>query len=249
MDDPDARPCARRLQRRRRILTSSLTGFIESGQRLTQPAGRQWSQRELLDAAARAELRNTGWPIGLVIHSPGLAPIATPDSIEARLGRYSSSGKTEDFWSLRKDGSYYVWRLFEEDFEPPPFTSNAGHPDTAIWFDIRIWRVTEVILHSSTLYRELGIPPDEPYVLAVNHRGLEGREFYTSTPRRFISRGRICHSQESTWSREVSQDYVSSTLKGLVGEVVDNLFVLFDFAQVGQNVVDDIVEEFMGRRS
>ena len=154
-------------------MTPSQPGFIESGQRLARPMEREWSQRELVTAAERAELRNTGWPIGLVIHRHGLSPVPTPEGIEARLERYGS-GRTEDFWSLRKDGSYYVSRLFEEDFESLPFTSSAGHPELAIWFDIRILRVAEVILHSATLYRELGVPPDEPYILAVNHRGLEG---------------------------------------------------------------------------
>jgi len=223
------------------------TGYIESGQRLVQLSGREWSQHVLLGAAERAELRNTGWPIGLVLQKAGLAPVPTPDGIEARLGRYVS-GKVEDFWSLRRDGSYYVSRLFEEDFESPSFTTSEGHPERAVWFDIRIWRIAEVILHSASLYRELGIPPNEPYVLAVNHQGLEAREFYVSTPRRFVRRGRICRSPAATWKSEVTQDYVISNLKSLVGEVASGLFVLFDFAQVSQEVVDGIVDEFLHSR-
>jgi len=220
------------------------TGYIESGQRLIQPKKLEWNQHELLVAAERAELRNTGWPIGLVLQRPGLAPVPTPDGIEARLSHYSSE-QTEDFWSFRKDGSYYVSRLFEEDFSKPQFTSSEGHPERYVWFDVRIWRIAEVFLHSATLYRELGIPPAEPYALDVNHRGLEAREFYVSNPSRFVRRGRICRSPEVTWKREVTQDYVISNLKSLVGEVASNLFVLFDFAQVSQDVVDGIVDEFL----
>lgn len=223
------------------------TGYIESGQRLVQPAERQWSRPDLLAAAERAELRNTGWPIGLVLHRSGLAPVPTSDGIEARLGHYNS-GQTEDFWYLRKDGSYYVSRMFEEDLRAPSFTSSRGHPEKSIWFDTRIWRITEVILHSAVLYRELGIPPDEPYVLAINHRGLEGREFYYSTPSWHVLPGRICQSTAATWTREVTQDYVTSNLKGLVGEVTGEFFVLFEFAQIGQRVVDGIVDEFLGHR-
>ena len=222
-------------------------GYIESGQRLIVPAGREWNQAVLLAAAERAELRNTGWPIGLVIHREGLAPVPTPEGIEARLGRHGS-GQIEDFWSLLKDGSYYVSRLFEEDFDSPSFTTSEGHPERAIWFDVRIWRIAEVILHSATLYRELGIPPNEAYVVSVNHRGLEAREFYVSTASRFVFRGRICRSPTATWTKEVTQDYVTSNLKSLVGEVASGLFVLFDFAQVGQEVVDGIVEEFLNSR-
>ncbi len=222
-------------------------GYIESGQRLIQPGKRGWNQHQLLLAAQRAELRNTGWPIGLVLQSPGLAPVPTPDGIEARLGRYSS-GRTEDFWYFRSDGSYYVSRLFEEDLETPRFTSSEGHPERSIWFDVRIWRIAEVFLHSAMLYRELGIPPEEPYTLAVNHRGLEAREFYVSTPLRSVNRGKICRSPAATWTREVTQDYVISNLKSLVGEVASGLFVLFDFAQISQEVVNGIVDEFLHSR-
>lgn len=222
-------------------------GYIESAQRLIQPGKLGWNQHELLAAAERAELRNTGWPMGLVLQKPGLAPVPTPDGIEARFGRYGS-GQAEDFWYFHKDGSYYVSRLFEEDFETPRFTSSEGHPKRCIWFDIRIWRIAEVFLHSATLYRELGIPPEEPYALAINHRGLKAREFYVSTPRRHVRRGRICQSSASVWMREVTQDYVASNIKSLVGEVTGGLFVLFDFAQVSQEVIDSIVDEFLHSR-
>lgn len=104
---------------------SQKIGYIESAQRPVQPAGHDWNQHDLLAAAERAELRNTGWPIGLVIHKAGLAPTPTPDGVEARLERHGS-GQVEDFWSFRKDGSYYVSRLFEEDFGPPSFTTSEG---------------------------------------------------------------------------------------------------------------------------
>ena len=60
-------------------------GYIESAQRLMQPVDSEWNQHVLLSAAERAELRNTGWPIGVVIRREGLAPVPTPDGIEARL--------------------------------------------------------------------------------------------------------------------------------------------------------------------
>jgi len=222
-------------------------GYIEAGQRLIQPRKLEWNQHELLAVAQRAEVRNTGWPIGLVLQSPGLAPVPTPEGIEARLSRYGS-GRIEDFWYFRKDGSYYVSRLFEENFETPQFTSSEGHPERCIWFDVRIWRIAEVFLHSAALYRELGIPPEEPYVLAVNHRGLEAREFYVSSPLRDVYPGMICHSPTATWMMELTQDYLTSNLKSLIREVASGLFVLFDFAQISQKVIDGIVDKFLHSR-
>ena len=226
---------------------NGIVGFVESGQRLIESQKREWNPRDLLATAKRAELRNTGWPIGLVLQGSGHRPVPTPDGIEARLGRYVS-GQTEDYWYFHKDGNYYVSRLFEEDYETLQWTSSEGHPKSSIWFDIRIWRIAEIILHSATIYRELGIPPEESYYLAINHKGLKGRELYVSNPRRHIWRGRICHSATATWIREVTQDYVTSNLKILVGEVSNNLFTLFDFAEISQEVIDSIVNEFLSRK-
>jgi len=226
---------------------ASIVGFVESGQRLIKSQEFEWNPHDLLATSERAELRNTGWPIGLVLKGSGHQPVPTPDGIEARLGRYAS-GQTEDYWYFRKDGSYYVSRLYEEDYETLQWTSSAGHPECSLWFDIRIWRIAEILLHSAAIYRELNIPPEESYHLAINHKGLEGREFYVSDPRRHVLRGRICHAAAATWMREVTQDYVTSNLKTLVGEVSNNLFVLFDFASINQEVIDSIVDEFLSRK-
>ena len=43
---------------------TAVVGFVESGQRLVESQKREWNPRDLLAAAERAELRNTGWPIG-----------------------------------------------------------------------------------------------------------------------------------------------------------------------------------------
>lgn len=220
------------------------TGHIESAQRLLSPGDRTWSQRDLLSAAERAELPNTGWPIGLVIQRSDLAPAPTADGIEARLRRQGSN-QWEDYWFLKKDASYYVARVFEEDHEAPSFGSSEGHPERSLWFDVRIWRIAEVILHSAVLYRELRVPPDEPYILAVNHHGLAGREFYASRPDYVVRRGRTCRAFEATWTREVTQDYVTSNLKSLVEDVTENLFVLFDFASVGQTAIHRLVDDFL----
>lgn len=224
-------------------------GFLESAQRLLSVSGREWSQHELLTAAERAVLRNTGWPIGLVLTKPGLAPRATPEGIEARITSEDRLvGGGEDFWSFLKDGSYYVSRAFEEDFYSGRGAEQSPESfKRFIFFDVRIWRIAEVLLHSAALFREIGIRPDEPYLVAVNHLSLEGREFRTSDPRRLVLYDRHCEYPTVSWSKEVTQDYVTANLHALVSEVANGLFVLFDFADIDADVMRQIVDEFLSR--
>ncbi len=41
---------------------------------------------------------------------------------------------------------------------------------------------------------------------------------------------------------------MTNNLKILVGEVSNNLFTLFDFADISQEVIDSIVDEFLSRK-
>jgi hypothetical protein len=226
-------------------MTSNETGFVESAQRLLAP-DRSWNQQELLSAAQRAVLHNTGWPIGLVLSKPALAPKVTPDGIEARLrSQDRSTGGGKDFWSFRKDGSYYVYRAFEEDFAK---TSVPSGVERFIWFDVRIWRIAELLLHSAALYRELGISPQAPYLISINHRGLQERMFWASTSRH-IYEERYCQFPEVEWTKEITQDYVLANVQELVREVANDVFVLFDFAAIDEDIVKEVVEEFRRRGS
>lgn len=217
--------------------------YIESSQQLLSLSGREWNQNELRKVAELGELRNTGWPIGLVLNTDPGKPIPTLAGIEARISHFGESW--QDYWRFGKDGSYYVIRILEEENEPLRWTSSLGHPERMLWFDIRIWRIAEVILHSASLYRELGVPTNEPYLLAVNHGGMDEREFYVSTAARHVRRGRVSHTREIDWNKEVTQDYVTSNLRSLVREVASNLFVLFDFMEIETRIIDDIINEFL----
>ena len=221
-------------------------GYIESSQQLVNQVGREWTQIELRKAAERGQLRNTGWPIGLVLNADNNQPIPTASGIEARISHYGKDW--EDYWNFRNDASYYVVRLLEEETESlSDWITSGGHPERMLWFDVRIWRIAEVISHSASIYRELGIPEDEPYMLAVNHGGLSERVFYASTAHHDVPRGSISHSPEANWSKEVTQSYVTDNLLALVREVASNLFVLFNFMEIEDRIIDDITNKFLER--
>ena len=222
-------------------------GYLESSQLLTTTSGRDWSPDVLLAVAERSSLRNTGWPIGLVIRTDDVSPVPTVQGVELRINQRRAERWT-DYWSFRRDGSYYFMRLFEEEHESPSFQTSEGHPERALWFDMRIWRIAEVLLHSAALYRELDIPPDEPYTLEVSHLGLKDREFWTTEAGRFIRRGHFCREQSTTWRKEVTQDYILSNVRDLTAEVANEVFVLFDFMRLQRETIDQITDRFLKSR-
>lgn len=228
------------------VTTEQDKGFIESSQQLLSRDGREWTPIELRGAAERGELRNTGWPIGLVLDRDGDQPIPSTEGIEARIGHYREDW--QDYWKFRKDGSYYVIRIFEEETETLGWSCSEGHPERMLWFDVRIWRIAEVILHSAAIYKELAIPTDEPYMLAVNHGGLSEREFYVAEGSRHVRRGSISHTWGASWTKEVTQDYVITNLPALVRDVGSNLFALFDFQKIEDRIIDGITNKFLGSR-
>ena len=166
------------------------------------------------------------------------------DGVEARYQRYDST-LWQDYWRLTTTGSFYVVRAVIEDFEEPGFTSNLGHPEEMIWFDLRVFEIAELILHSVRLYRALEVPPDVSYSLSIRHDGLKDREFYTSTATRHVRRGRISHEDATEWSSELTQDYVSGNLKALVAQVAQSLFVQFDFVDIQEHTIDERVDQFL----
>lgn len=213
-------------------------GYLEVSHKLVQP-NREWRPRELLDAARKAE---SGWAIGIVFDGSDAAPKPTTEgAIAARIPRWDSPDQ-HDRWTLTKDGGFYCADLFEEDFGSPQFSSSEGHPDRMLWFDIRIWRMAEALLHSANLYRALGIEPDQPYAFSLRHHGLSGRESYASKPSFEIRRHRISSADRAEWQRILTQDEVKASLRELVQEIADGLFVLFDFMKVS---VDSELDGFL----
>lgn len=222
-------------------MQTSEIGYLESAQWLVEPSSRRWDQEELVTAARAAELRNTGWPIGVVLAKREIAPQVTAEGIEVRIGEF---GEGEyDYWTFGRDGRFYFLRTFEEDREAQKESRRI------LWWDVRLWRIAEVFLHSAVLYRELGIAADAPYNLTIRHEGLANRGFYVSRPvRYFTPGGSFCKERSASWHKKVTQDSVIGGLKELVAEVSKELFVLFDFQRVPKTTIDQVVDNFLNSR-
>jgi hypothetical protein len=216
------------------------TGYMEIS--ATVEPATQANQRELLAAISEASVHAFGWPIGVVLDRDEYRPRPTPDGIVAEIAiadtpEMGPMGRSSyDFWKLFRDGRFYTLLSLHED----------AHTQGVLWFDVRISRVTEAFLLLARLYRRLGASDNDRVVVTVRHTDLAGRKLMAAARDRDIM------------PRESTEDTVESTLTVRIGELesrlgelvkttVDPLFMVFDFFQLGDAVVYELVDRFVDR--
>jgi hypothetical protein len=214
------------------------TGFMEIRFALDHPKP-NISQHELLDAAHNAVIHTFGWPIGVCMTRNDYQPKPRADGIVAEISTEDRAAGywTYDYWSIRKNGDFYLLKsLFEDERD-----------SSKIFFNTRIVRVTETLLYCARLYTRLGIDPSAFANIAIKHGGLKGRVL-SSTGSRLLFDDKRCSEDEV-------ETQVRSTLSGLETDLVDlvkqltaPLFVLFDFAGFDDSIYQDIVNSFVKGR-
>lgn len=191
--------------------------------------------RELLDAARQAAVHNFGWPIGVVLeNNPKGKPRPAADGIFAEI---HSRDNAYDYWALNRGGDFYsLISLFEDE-----------RSEGTVFFDTRIIRTTEAILHSLGLYKALGAEIGARIQLTVSHGGLSGRVLRAASPERDLS----------IFPRVSTEDLlISPTIQFRLGveepEILDlvkficsPLFEVFDFQVFENRVYSEIVTQFI----
>jgi len=199
----------------------------------------KWGHKELLDAAEKAMLRNTGWPIGLVIHNPKLKPKAVEEGVKAVMveQRYT---KGFDFWHIRFDGAYYFARNFRED------TIGKLKNKRILYFDIRIWRIAEAIDHTVKLYKALGLEPTQVVTLKIAHKGLKDRILSASNPARAMTmfHERRSNADNVTWEIKTTLDDLFVKRRQHIESAVRKIMIMFDFFEPNHKVTESILEEY-----
>ncbi len=205
-------------------------GYIESAQMLVRPQGYEWGPQDIREAAISVR-----WPYGDKI-------TAKQDGVEVRVDRTGSFLLTK-YWYLSKSGSCYSSGLLREDHESPGFWSSEGHPEKMLWVDLAIHRIGLELFWSADLYRELNVPPNEPYLFSIKHGGLRGRTIYVYRPDILLTPYPET-SQENyrVWQKEVTQDLVRSQLVELTHEIANSLFELFGFTQFPIGLVANLLK-------
>jgi hypothetical protein len=194
------------------------------------------SQIELLNAVRKAEIRTFGWPIGIVMENvDDYRPRPVADGIVAKVAipeKSISGTPSYDYWYARNNGDFYLLQSLFED----------QRTTDAIFFDTRIVRVTEALLFLSRFYENLGTPLEARVTVGITHRGLADRTLTSAGNRHVFPR-------KTTAGTSITQ--VSDTVLGLrerttnhVMQILEPMFMLFDFATFDRSIYQDIVSKF-----
>jgi hypothetical protein len=211
-------------------------GYMEVAAELRH--GGSWSQAHLNDVIRDASVHTFGWPIAVVLdRHDEHRPRPTADGIVAEIAVDSDgAGRTTyDYWKLFRDGRFYtLLSLFEDERRPE-----------SIFFDTRIHRITESLLLLLRIYERLGIDGDQEVDLSFRHSGLSERVLRAANSNRAMFDSRKASEDVSETQFRVTLENLEKDLVGIVKRVTDPLFVLFDFLELQDSILEEIVEGFV----
>jgi hypothetical protein len=173
---------------------------------------------------------------------PEYRPRPTTDGIlaEIAIGSEESQNpfghdrRSYDFWKLFRDGRFYtLLSLFEDE-----------RADEAIFFEVRIKRVTEALLLLARLYRRLGLADTDCVRVMIRHQGLAGRTLQAASWNRDLrERETLEEAVETTISADLAD--LERDLTAYVKQIIDPLFMVFDFFELGDSILEELVDEFV----
>jgi hypothetical protein len=188
-------------------------------------------QIQLFEAADKAQIHKSGWPIGVVLNKTEHRPRPVADGIVAEI--LAQTFNSFDYWTIRGDGSFYLLAsLFEDE---------SG--SERLLFDLRITRITEALLYFTRLYSNLGVPPNSHLVIGMRHGGLGERVLSCAGPR-LMFHDRRSRENEVYTEVETTLDEIRSNLVEVVEKFTQPLFVVFDFFKLDRKILEEIVHDF-----
>ncbi len=205
-----------------------------------------WSQQELLQALRDSSIHTFGWPIAVMLEDRSdYRPRPTSDGILAEVAisdedvddPFGRERRSYDYWKLFRDGRFYtLLSLFEDE-----------RAEDAVFFEIRITRVTESLLLLARLYRRLGLADTDRIRVTIRHQGLAGRTLRAASQSRAF---RGYKTQEEAVEATISTSLadLEQELTSYVKEIIDPLFMVFDFFELGTPILEEIVDEFVNDR-
>lgn len=195
----------------------------------------------LLEIARKAECHNTGWPIGVVMTKPEYAPVSLADGIRAVI----NTGDEFDYWAMNNRGHFFFIRSHQEDRS---HQQELVKESSRLWFDVAIWRISEIFSYTSNLCTELNLKQSNKIRLTLSYIGLKGRVLSVAKPLRLLGIYGKCMEDKYEGDLELLVADIMPKLKDHVYQIAIGLFGLFDFYKPDRAIVDSIVDEFLNAR-
>ena len=193
----------------------------------------------LLNIAERSAIHTFGWPIGVVLHVENGKPTAEADGIVAKIDRRSSAIECFDYWALRLNGNFYqAHNLFENERDPQ-----------AIFFNTRMIRTAEALLYCRNLYNNIGIENAATVKFRIRHSGIKGRNLSTASSNRMMwPEDRKSSADFSECEVEFEHPLTDRGVVEKTQQLLNPLFVLFDFFEPSESLYQDVVGNFIQGR-
>ena len=196
-----------------------------------------WRQTVLLSAMEASQIKTFGWPIGVVLNRDDGRPHPTAEGVRAEIAT-TSLGLSYDYWYLRQTGDFYMLQsLFEDE-----------RAENRLFFDSRIVRTTELLLFLSRLYTRLEVPDSTRVRIELRHGGLKGRTLASANQNRMMHENRETTEEGVSSVTECSVGELQTKLEETVRELLEPLFMLFDFFNLSDQIWAEIINAFVEGR-
>lgn len=170
---------------------------------------------------------------------PDFRPRPTNDGIVAEIkSEHGAFGPSYDYWTWRNNGDFYLLQsLFEDE---------QSSDVRVLYFNTRIIRLAETLLYCSRVYRRLGVPFDATVQFAARWTGLKDRRLRASDPTRSLNPRATIENEVAT-SVTIPITRVRVDLVGVVKQLLEPLFMVFDFLQFQDQIYGEIVHGFVAQ--
>lgn len=212
------------------------SGYMEVSAELRNPGN--WPQPRLLDVIRDASVHTFGWPIAVVLDNrDDYRPRPTADGITAdiAIGGSDTDRTSYDLWKLFRDGRFYtLLSLFEDERRPD-----------SLFFDTRIHRITEALLLLMRIYRRLEVGDTEAIDISFRHAGLNDRVLRSANRSRSGLGERRAGENVSDVRFTTTVEDLESDLVGIVKGITQPLFMLFDFFELSDEILEELVDGYV----
>lgn len=183
---------------------------------------------------------HSGWPPFPYIHRAVYRPSPIEGSIEAWFGPDEEGNfdkpSFSDFWRISPKGYFYTRKGFDEDGN-----YQGMEPGKHLDISTPTRRIGEILLQVSYIAAAVGAENSSAQV-HLEWNGLAGRTLVSvGNPRRSMFRSGFykCNQDQYEASTTRSVSSLSNALPEIVFELIEPLYVLFDFFQLPRSLVED----------